>query len=552
MRFSKVRPWLVGVVVMLLLASIPVSATAAEVGAQANWAPWASLRAIAEMPPIFVLGSEKEWSYPDIDGKYAVYQKRAVDADGTGPGSAPGDWNIYFKNLNTNVETAVTTAAGDQQQPRISGDWVVYTDMSGATDEVKAFRISSLTTKTITDRAGDQNAPDISGSLIVYQDTGTVRLYNLSTSVDSAFANPGDLPAISGARVVYREGSSIKINDMVEENVITLASDGGIEAWPRIDGDHVVYIDGNDIVAYTISTAVSHTIAAPANTTSYYPDVSGTIAIWRNHNSVDNRRYLEAYDFSRDEAVVLAEADPAHLTVPMISGNRFVCVAGSGTVNGDILLGTIKAPVISLSAASVVNFGSKPVLSGKLTESGDPLGAKSLDVLKSTNGGFTWTKIGTTTTKDDGSFGYTLPAQSALARYRARFNGETEGFGMATSLSRFSALSNTRAINVKVSLSKPSGRKSISNTKSYTYYGYLKPRYTAGTQRVWIKCYRKSSGSYKLKKTYTANLSDYSTYTKYSKKIKLGTEGKWRIRAYFKATSTNAETVSSWKYITVY
>ena len=52
--------------------------------------------------------------------------------------------------------------------------------------------------------------------------------------------------------------------------------------------------------------------------------------------------------------------------------------------------------------------------------------------------------------------------------------------------------------------------------------------------------------------TYTATLSDFDTYSKYSKKIKLTTEGSWRIRAHFKATSMNGETYSKWKYISVY
>ena len=58
---------------------------------------------------------------------------------------------------------------------------------------------------------------------------------------------------------------------------------------------------------------------------------------------------------------------------------------------------------------------------------------------------------------------------------------------------------------------------------------------------------------YRYKKTYTANLADFdASKSKYSKKIKLGTEGKWRIKAFYAATNEYAETSSSWKYISVY
>jgi len=371
-------------------------------------------------------------------------------------------------------------------------------------------------------------------------------------------------PAISGARVVYKQAGAIKINNLVDGNIITLAADGGAELMPRIDGDYVVYMDevgalDFDIVKHTISTGNSRTIASGAGVppTYAFPDVSGTIAVWEAIEA--GEPYLQAYDFVKDEVVTLANLSPTHLTMPRISGNRVVCVSSATSffaANGDIQLGTIKAPTATLSAPSVVKYGAKPVLSGKLSENGDSLGGKSLDVLKSTNGGFTWTKVGTTTTNESGSYGYTLPASTVSASYRVLFNGEKDGFGMVTWLSRFSALSDVKTVGVKVSLSKPKGKSSISNTKRYTYYGYVKPKYGTSDldEYVLIQCYRKSRGKYRYKGSYEVDVSDYSTYLKYTArpKIKLKTEGKWRIRAVFLGSATNAKTYSSWKYITVY
>jgi hypothetical protein len=92
-------------------------------------------------------------------------------------------------------------------------------------------------------------------------------------------------------------------------------------------------------------------------------------------------------------------------------------------------------------------------------------------------------------------------------------------------------------------------------TKYYTVYGTLKPRQTAASAAskiVTIKCYRLQSGKYVLRRTYNAKVFDYSTYSRYSASVKLPYSGKWRIRAYFKGTSTNAAKYSSYRYVKAY
>ena len=156
MRFLKARPWLAAVLALVLALGIPITASAADMGTTANWAPWASLREIAENPPIIAMGTAHQWSYPDIDGKYAMYADQREDADGTGGGTAPGDWNIYLLNFNTGVETPVDTGAGDQTNPRISGDWIVYESMPASSMEIRAYKISTGARKDVTNRTGAQ------------------------------------------------------------------------------------------------------------------------------------------------------------------------------------------------------------------------------------------------------------------------------------------------------------------------------------------------------------------------------------------------------------
>jgi hypothetical protein len=92
----------------------------------------------------------------------------------------------------------------------------------------------------------------------------------------------------------------------------------------------------------------------------------------------------------------------------------------------------------------------------------------------------------------------------------------------------------------------------MSHSKSYTVYGYLKPRRTSGSYPVRIYKYRYVSGKWKSYGYSTAKASNYSSYSKYSVKIKLAYKGKWRVRAYAIASEGLAAAWSSgYDYVTV-
>lgn len=561
MRISKGPLWAIMALALALVLSIPISAGAVE---SADWSPWMSMRPIAENPPIMIVGTAREWTWPDVDGNYVVCNERLVDADGSGPGTAAGDWNIQLYNLNTGTKTAVTTAAGDQNMPRISGDWVVYTDAASTSNDIKAYKISTGATVQVTNRAGSQDSPDISGTRIVYRDdpAAEVRMYNLANGADTVVQAGADSPAISGNRVVFVHADDVKLKSLTTGLVTPVNADGAAlaEAVPRIDGDHVVYMHqvaglDYDIVGYTISTGLSKTLAS-GSSSSFYCDVDDGRAVWESYDG--GAPFLMAYDFAKDKSVTIANLDPLHLTQPMISGNRVAFVQATSSFlvsNGEIHLGMLSAPTVSLSTPSLINYGAKPALSGRLVELENGLGGKPLDVLRSTDGGHTWSLVGTTTTKSDGSYSYAAAPIYSKAWYRVRYNGQTESVGFGTRLSRFSAMSGYPAVNPRASLGKPTGYPSTGKkTKTYTVYGSLKPRQAASASSakvVVIKCYRKINGTYKLRKTVNAKVYDYDTYSRYRASVKLTSAGKWRLRAYFKGTGINAEQYSAYRYVKV-
>jgi Tol biopolymer transport system component len=89
--------------------------------------------------------------------------------------------------------------------------------------------------------------------------------------------------------------------------------------------------------------------------------------------------------------------------------------------------------------------------------------------------------------------------------------------------------------------------------KSYNVYGYLKPRHTAGSYPVRIyKWKRTTSGKWKSYGYVKARASNYSTYTKYARSVRLPYKGTWRLRAYAPADAAHPAAWSTgYDYVTV-
>jgi hypothetical protein len=104
----------------------------------------------------------------------------------------------------------------------------------------------------------------------------------------------------------------------------------------------------------------------------------------------------------------------------------------------------------------------------------------------------------------------------------------------------------------KAYVATPIAPTTMSHTRYYTVYGYLKPRHASGSYPVRIYKYRYVSGHWKSYGYLSAKASNHSTYTKYSRSIKLPYKGKWRVRAYAPADSGHVATWSSgYDYVTV-
>ncbi len=109
-----------------------------------------------------------------------------------------------------------------------------------------------------------------------------------------------------------------------------------------------------------------------------------------------------------------------------------------------------------------------------------------------------------------------------------------------------STLSTAISVLPRAYVRTPIARSKMSSKKSYTVWGTLKPKHTAGTYPVRIYKWKKtSSGKWKKYGYVKAKAYNYSSYTKYSVKMRLKYKGTWRLRAYAVADAGHAAAWSS-------
>lgn len=523
------------------LMAIPAAAVDMETKV---WNEWMSSMPVA-WDPIFDPVPEGR-TYPDIHGDWIVYTEQVVSV---------GDQNITAYNIKTRNHFSICSAIGVQVWPRVYGDWVVWMDgRNGADFDIYAYNLATGTEKAIATRPGQQLYPDISGTKVAYTDVtaGDIHIYDLATGLDSALPLGAGLQlnaTISGSRVAYVQSGEVYVYDLKTGAITRLTNDSVTDSMPDIDGTLVAWVKSSasdDI--WTVDLAGGSAAIIPFSTADdeTFPRVDDMHVTYVRNQTGD----LNIYVFDKLAGFwAQLTSSTADDVFGAIDGPNIAYISNYMMSGGDVSLGRLILPIFSTKASSsTIGYGKTTKIMGTLVENGIPLTNLPIFVDASTDGGHTWTQVASFKTDWNGAFSWTTPALYSNTTYRTRHNGSL-GF---IYVDRFSALSAPVSVKVKASMGKPIGKKSVSNRKSYTYYGYLKPRYTAGAQVVWIQCYRKSAGKYRLKKTYTTTLANYSSYSKYSKKIKLNTEGKWRIRARFKATPWNAESYSSWKYVTSY
>lgn len=226
----------------------------------------------------------------------------------------------------------VVVHADQQKNPAISGDIVVWQDKRAGNWDIHYRNLDTDINYVATNATGDQKNPDICGDIIVWEDAGDVYGYRIST--ETAFtvcddANPQANPAVGPTAIVWDENGDIYgcyISDLIKFPVCT---DAGSQLYPDVDGVTVVWLDtrntstsGYDIYARELSGGGVYPLCTAPNG-QLFPRIDGQTAAWQDErNKAVSGDDIYGYNLTTDSELVICTFE----------GNQTSAEVGSGFV----------------------------------------------------------------------------------------------------------------------------------------------------------------------------------------------------------------------------
>ena len=211
---------------------------------------------------LYDLVSRKEQTLPSENGEQIepkINGNKVVWMD-----KRSGDFDVYMYDISGGKESAVATGPGDQSFPAVNGDIVAWSDNRTGESDIAYIDLATQKTATLT-RPGKQTDPKVYGAYIAYLNNGTdINLYDIKTGADFTPA-PGSIkmePAISDRGVVwadYRGGArdpDIQMYDFKMLADVSITSGSFNHTNPSISGDNIVWTDnGTDTSTFIFTTA---------------------------------------------------------------------------------------------------------------------------------------------------------------------------------------------------------------------------------------------------------------------------------------------------------
>jgi len=278
-----------------------------------------------------------------------------------------------------------------------------------------------------------------------------------------------------------------------------------------------------------------------------------TGTVWFDDVRLQEGRSPVVYRRDFRNGVVLVNPDSMPTQVPLEAYFRKIKGSQAPTINSGAYVASVtlppqdgiillRTPSVSIPSNATIDVGSSKVVTGVAKAvSGQPIVGGKVALQSRVSGG-AWTTASERLTSSSGGYSFSVrPTRNT--DYRVRYNGDSDNLA---------GYSRTLVVKVAPKISNVSGRKSASRRKYYTYAGTLRPKHAAGTYPVRIYRWKYVSGKWKSYGYLKARASDYGTYTKYKRSIRLSSAGRWRLRAYHPADSSNSARWSSgYHYVNV-
>lgn len=453
----------------------------------------------------------------------------------------PSENIIYVRDLATGANKALVSTTGSFQYVGTGGHWVTYREIG-----VTAENIYWLHDIVSGKRQVTADEPIWDGARIAYATSNSVVVWDLARGTKKTITTTDGLSGFSGDKLLLSDKVGYKVRSITTGAITRISVPASWDTLHDFEGSYLIGtpFPWTHVQYYNPSTKALRSVPRATTTT-----LQQTPSMWRNYVLYCDDRAgawdVYMYNINTKSEKSFSPGGASDF-FPQRRLNRVAWYNNSNGVYLSELMGATTALSLNPSATTVTYNGSA-TLSGSLRDAGAGFGVagKTVTIYRSTDAK-TWTKLTSVKTSSTGSYRYPTKLTRSYY-YRARFAGDAY-FAAKTSASRL--------VKAQVYLTAPSAPTTVYHAKAFKSSGYLKPKHTAGTYPVSIRCYRwskKADGTYGwvYKKKVAAKAANYSTFTKYTASITLPTSGKWRFRAYHAADSRNAATYSAYRNRTV-
>jgi TolB protein len=280
---------------------------------------------------VAVTTNDADQLVPTVNGTMVAWEDyRNVDA---GAGS-----DVYARDMTSSPgpETLIAGGNGDQGQPAVSNQYIVWVDNSA----IRARPRSGGNAINVATGNGDKFDPAVCGSLVVWTDmrNGNPDIYGRDLAGGQDFpiaATPAveAYPDCDGNRVVYMSigtttATDIYLFDRTTGATTPVSTQPGNEWQPAISGNRVVWqastLNGTHIFGKDLSTGAPLAVSTyPGTANQTLPAISGTIVTWQdNRSGTDDVWYIDLMGGS--ENPVAGVGATAERRAPKVSGRRIV------------------------------------------------------------------------------------------------------------------------------------------------------------------------------------------------------------------------------------
>lgn len=227
------------------------------------------------------------------------------------------------------TEMRITTDPGDQYDPSISGDIIVFTDYRSDNTDVYYYDLSGGRESPVIVAQGNQELTDVSGGIIVYTDyrSSDVWAYDIARGTRQDITGPDKDrlgyafdsidPSTDGTIVAWqdnRDGNmEIYAMDLGTGEERRITADTAVDAKPAVSGGHIVWqrcdVGGTcNIWFYEWASGTILQITLTPLSNERNPDMNGHNIVYQGDRSGNSDIYIYNLD-TRTEKILTLDGD---------------------------------------------------------------------------------------------------------------------------------------------------------------------------------------------------------------------------------------------------